>query len=146
MQHNPMIAVSKFGARRTGSSRLRFANRSRTLLEVLFSDDSGESAALPDPINSLPSATSWSPDGAHITASNATNNKGFVFIAAVIARNSWTSEISLVGHENTVEVAVSVPSSTVGVAMNSNRAIRHTILTYSSVIQQLQSLLQTSAL
>lgn len=48
---------------------------------------------------------SWSPDGAHITASNATNNQGFVFIAAVIARNSWTSEISLVGHENTVEVS-----------------------------------------
>ena len=51
-------------------------------------------------------ARSWSPDGAHITASNATNNDGYVFIAAVIARNSWTSEISLVGHENTVEVAV----------------------------------------
>lgn len=49
---------------------------------------------------------SWSPDGAHITASNATNNKGFVFIAAVITRNSWTSDISLVGHENTIEVAV----------------------------------------
>lgn len=49
---------------------------------------------------------SWSPDGAHITASNATNNDGYVFIAAVISRNSWTSEISLVGHENTVEVAV----------------------------------------
>ena len=49
---------------------------------------------------------SWSPDGAHITASNATNNQGFVFIAAVIARNAWTSEISLVGHENTVEVSV----------------------------------------
>ncbi|KAK7059665.1 protein HIR [Favolaschia claudopus] len=48
---------------------------------------------------------SWSPDGAHITASNATNNKGFVFIASVITRNTWTSEISLVGHENTVEVA-----------------------------------------
>ena len=55
---------------------------------------------------------SWSPDGAHITASNATNNKGYVFIAAVIARNSWTSEISLVGHENTVEVAVRVCSIT----------------------------------
>ncbi|KAE9396447.1 WD40 repeat-like protein [Gymnopus androsaceus JB14] len=41
---------------------------------------------------------SWSPDGAHITS-------GFVFIAAVITRNSWTSDISLVGHENTVEVA-----------------------------------------
>ncbi|GJE86485.1 WD40 and Hira domain-containing protein [Phanerochaete sordida] len=52
---------------------------------------------------------SWSPDGAHITASNATNNKGYVFIAAVIARNSWTSEISLVGHENTVEVAAYNP-------------------------------------
>jgi hypothetical protein len=51
---------------------------------------------------------SWSPDGAHITASNATNNKGFVFIAAVITRGTWTSEISLVGHENTVEVAVRV--------------------------------------
>lgn len=53
---------------------------------------------------------SWSPDGAHITASNATNNDGYVFIAAVIARNTWTSEISLVGHENTVEVAVGVYS------------------------------------
>ncbi|KAG2063900.1 histone transcription regulator 1 [Suillus decipiens] len=52
---------------------------------------------------------SWSPDGAHITASNATNNKGFVFIAAVITRGTWTSEISLVGHENTVEVAAYNP-------------------------------------
>ena len=50
--------------------------------------------------------SSWSPDGAHITASNATNNNGFVFTAAVITRNTWTSDISLVGHENTVEVAV----------------------------------------
>ncbi|KAI6021803.1 histone transcription regulator 1 [Pisolithus microcarpus] len=52
---------------------------------------------------------SWSPDGAHITASNATNNGGFVFIAAVITRGLWTSEISLVGHENTVEVAAYNP-------------------------------------
>ena len=42
-----------------------------------------------------------------ITASNATNNKGMVFVAAVITRGTWSSEISLVGHENTVEVAVS---------------------------------------
>lgn len=53
-----------------------------------------------------PLFVSWSPDGAHITASNATNNNGFVFTAAVITRGSWTSDISLVGHENTVEVAV----------------------------------------
>ncbi|EMD34741.1 hypothetical protein CERSUDRAFT_116935 [Gelatoporia subvermispora B] len=52
---------------------------------------------------------SWSPDGAHITASNATNNEGYVFIAAVISRSTWTSEISLVGHENTVEVAAYNP-------------------------------------
>ncbi|KAG5643708.1 hypothetical protein DXG03_009757 [Asterophora parasitica] len=52
---------------------------------------------------------SWSPDGAHITASNATNNKGFVFIAAVITRNTWASDISLVGHENTIEVAAYNP-------------------------------------
>lgn len=49
---------------------------------------------------------SWSPDGAHITASNAMNNNGYVFVAAVISRSSWSSNISLVGHENTVEVAV----------------------------------------
>ena len=54
---------------------------------------------------------SWSPDGAHITASNAMNNNGYVFVAAVITRGTWTSDISLVGHENTVEVAVSVGSS-----------------------------------
>jgi len=59
-------------------------------------------------IHRIDFCVSWSPDGAHITASNATNNKGFVFIAAVITRNTWTSEISLVGHENTVEVAVSL--------------------------------------
>jgi protein HIRA/HIR1 len=32
-----------------------------------------------------------------------------VFIAAVITRNTWTSDISLVGHENTVEVAAYNP-------------------------------------
>lgn len=53
--------------------------------------------------------SSWSPDGAHITASNATNNNGYVFTAAVITRSSWASDISLVGHENTVEVAAYNP-------------------------------------
>ena len=55
--------------------------------------------------------TSWSPDGAHITASNATNNNRFVFTAAVITCGNWTSDIPFVGHENLVEVAVSVDSS-----------------------------------
>ncbi|THH30555.1 hypothetical protein EUX98_g3630 [Antrodiella citrinella] len=52
---------------------------------------------------------SWSPDGAHITASNATNNSGYVFVAAVISRGNWTADISLVGHENAVEVAAYNP-------------------------------------
>ncbi|KIM52494.1 hypothetical protein SCLCIDRAFT_1223695 [Scleroderma citrinum Foug A] len=71
-------------------------------------------AEIREPFEDSPTCTffrrlSWSPDGAHITASNATNNRGFVFIAAVITRCLWTSEISLVGHENTVEVAAYNP-------------------------------------
>ncbi|KAF8632896.1 hypothetical protein AX17_004742 [Amanita inopinata Kibby_2008] len=71
-------------------------------------------AEVSKPFESSPGSTffrrlSWSPDGAHITASNATNNNGYVFIAAVITRNLWTSDISLVGHENTVEVAAYNP-------------------------------------
>lgn len=104
--HSLMTAVLKFGARRIGSWRLRFESRLRILLGVPFFDDSG--MLNKSSKTALITGSSWSPDGAHITASNATNNKGFVFIAAVIARNSWTSEISLVGHENTVEVAVSI--------------------------------------
>lgn len=46
---------------------------------------------------------SWSPDGAHIVTPNAMN--GPVFVSAVIDRDQWTSTISLVGHENVVEVA-----------------------------------------
>ena len=141
-QHSLTTAVSKFGAPWIGNWRLRFENLSRILLGVPFSDDSGELGNFLE--SELIIGSSWSPDGAHITASNATNNKGFVFIAAVIARNSWTSEISLVGHENTVEVAVSV--CTMGaVAVNMNAKFpRHTIHTYSFVIQQLRLPLPTS--
>lgn len=106
-QRSPTIAVSKSGVQWIGNSRLRFENLSKILLEAPFSDDSGETGHFRLFGGFIHLSSSWSPDGAHITASNATNNKGFVFIAAVIARNSWTSEISLVGHENTVEVAVS---------------------------------------
>ncbi|KAK8853078.1 hypothetical protein IAR55_003779 [Kwoniella newhampshirensis] len=50
---------------------------------------------------------SWSPDGAFIAASNAMN--GPVFVAAVIDRDSWSSDISFVGHENTIQVAAFNP-------------------------------------
>ncbi|KAF9450204.1 WD40 repeat-like protein [Macrolepiota fuliginosa MF-IS2] len=79
-------------------------------VKIWRTTDWGLEAEVRKPFEDSPGSTffrrlSWSPDGAHITASNATNNKGFVFIAAVITRNTWTSEISLVGHENTIEVA-----------------------------------------
>ncbi|TFK49367.1 WD40 repeat-like protein [Heliocybe sulcata] len=79
-------------------------------VKIWRTTDWGLEAEVTKPFEDSPGSTffrrlSWSPDGAHITASNATNNKGFVFIAAVISRNTWTSEISLVGHENTIEVA-----------------------------------------
>ncbi|ODO10307.1 protein HIR1 [Cryptococcus amylolentus CBS 6273] len=65
-----------------------------------------------EPFKTSPQSTffrrlSWSPDGAFIAASNAKN--GPVFVGAVIDRDGWGSEISFVGHENTIQVAAFNP-------------------------------------
>ncbi|KZO91977.1 WD40 repeat-like protein, partial [Calocera viscosa TUFC12733] len=91
-------------ARSTCTSFLRYPNSVR----IWRTTDWACERVVTQPFELSPSATffrrlSWSPDGAHITAANAMN--GPVFVAAVISRKEWTSDISLVGHENTVEVA-----------------------------------------
>lgn len=54
---------------------------------------------------SLISALSWSPNGSHIVTANAVN--GVHCIAAIVNRDEWTADVSLVGHQLPIEVAVS---------------------------------------
>jgi protein HIRA/HIR1 len=50
---------------------------------------------------------SWSPDGGYIIAANAMS--GPVFVASVIERKTWATDLKLVGHEDSVVVCAFSP-------------------------------------
>ncbi|EST09269.1 TUP1-like enhancer of split [Kalmanozyma brasiliensis GHG001] len=50
---------------------------------------------------------SWSPDGSLLLCANATS--GPVFVASVVKRSNWSSDIYFVGHENAVVVTAFSP-------------------------------------
>ncbi|KAL7418351.1 HIR complex subunit [Cryptotrichosporon argae] len=69
---------------------------------------------------------SWSPDGAFIAASNAMC--GPVFVAAVIEREGWNSDISFIGHQNTIQVAAFNPRLFFAAGSEPGRATASTVL------------------
>lgn len=86
-------------------------------VKVWRTRDWGLEASVTEPFEHAPSSTffhrlSWTPDGMNLMAANAMN--GPVFVSSVLRRLAWTSEISLVGHENAVSVAACSPRLFVG--------------------------------
>ncbi|GAA5862936.1 hypothetical protein JCM8547_003626 [Rhodosporidiobolus lusitaniae] len=80
-------------------------------LKVWRTDSWTLHADVKEPFDDAPKAgvmrPTWSPDGNYIVAPNSMN--GPVFCAAVIARQNWKAEHSLIGHPDIVQVAAYNP-------------------------------------
>ncbi|PWN48263.1 WD40 repeat-like protein [Violaceomyces palustris] len=81
-------------------------------VKVWRTSDWGVESSITEPFATSPSSTffrrpSWSPDGSLLVTSNAMSQK--VFVASVVKRVSWSSDIFFVGHENSVVVSAFSP-------------------------------------
>lgn len=82
------------------------------MVKVFRTSDWGLETDLISPFINAPGTTlfrrlSWSPDGANIAAANAVN--GIQCIAAIINRDDWNADVSLVGHQLPIEVTAYNP-------------------------------------
>ncbi|KIS67027.1 uncharacterized protein UMAG_04900 [Mycosarcoma maydis] len=86
-------------------------------VKVWRTSDWGLERSITDPFLTSPSTAffrrpSWSPDGSLLLCANAMS--GPVFVASVVKRSSWSSDIYFVGHENAVVVTAFSPKIFVG--------------------------------
>ncbi|EPQ29539.1 uncharacterized protein PFL1_02758 [Pseudozyma flocculosa PF-1] len=81
-------------------------------VKVWKTEDWSLAADISAPFTTSPSSTffrrpSWSPDGSFLTCANAMS--GPVFVSSVVKRVDWNSDVSFVGHENSVIVTAFSP-------------------------------------
>lgn len=86
-------------------------------VKVWRTSDWGLERSVTDPFLTSPSTAffrrpSWSPDGSLLLCANAMS--GPVFVASVVKRSNWSSDIYFVGHENAVVVTAFSPKIFVG--------------------------------